>query len=227
MGDVLRAGGIYRQGYGTVSKVVMLDSRLSIGAKGLYTYLCSFANAEDIAFPFRSKIIRDLDLSINTLYKYMNELISVGYITKEQQRNGTKFSYNLYTIVQAISLQSYEAGIGHAKVRQMIPNEMPYVDIDILGYGKIPKLVTTDNRISIKAKGIFGFIASNNHWLNTDLCSWNNISTIMRVSKTTYYKSINELLERGYIVVFKEAAKKGFDKPIYQVNTIYEYKKSI
>ena len=222
MGDILRAAGIYRYGYGTISKIVMIDRQLSISAKGLYVYLCSYANTGDVAFPFRQKIITDLGLSINTFYKYMNELIDRKYITKEQQKKGTKFSYNIYTIMQTIPYEEYLNISMQNNFSVNLPECIPYIDIDILGYGKIPKVVTTDNELSVKSKALFGFIASNNQWLNTDLCCWKNLCDIMKVSKTTFYKSINDLIQKGYIIEYREESKKGYDKPIYYVNTMFQ-----
>lgn len=221
MGDILRAGGIYKLGYGTISKLVMLDHRLNMGAKGVYVYLCSFAGAGDVAFPFRNKITSDLNISVHTYYGYMNQLTEYGYITKEQQRKGTRFSHNIYTINQFIARNDCidilkENGIDTSSIPPM-----PLIDIDIIGYGKIPKAVTTDATITIKSKAIFGFIASNNHWMNPDLCSWSNLCKIMHISKTTFYKTIDELLASGYIMEQRQEMVKGYDKPVYHINVAY------
>ena len=221
MEDILRTNGIYKYGYGTIAKLVMLDHRLDIGAKGLYVYLCSYVGNGDVAFPFRGKITSDLKISKNTYCGYMNQLTEYGYIIKEQQRKGTRFSYNIYTVNQIMSREDCELILRENDINtERIPN-IPQIDVGVLGYGRIPKIVTRDNNISIKAKAIFGFIASHNHWMNPEVCSWISVCKVMHISKTTYYKTIQELLDMKYIVEEKEHNNKGFDKPVYHVNIAY------
>ena len=52
-------------GYGTVSKITMQDRKLSIEAKAIYAYLCSFSGGKDEAWPSISKMCYDLDVSEN------------------------------------------------------------------------------------------------------------------------------------------------------------------
>lgn len=186
MCDLLRASGIYKSGYGTVAKLVMLDHRLNAGAKGLYAYLCSYAGAGDIAFPFRNTITTELGISVHTYYGYMNQLIDCGYITKEQQRKGTRFSHNIYTINQCLERNICIEILKQNQINVEYIPHLERIDIDIAGYGKIPKTVTRDSCLSIKAKAVFGFIASNNQWLTPDICTWSNLCSIMKLSKTTF-----------------------------------------
>lgn len=220
MDDILRASGIYKNGYGTIPRLVMLDRRLSMGAKGVYAYLCSYAGAGEIAFPYRAKLTQELNISVHTYCGYMEQLKESGYIQKEQVRKGTKFSHNIYTINQFIPYTEYQRVLKENGIEAEGP-QMPYVDIDELGYGKIPKSVTTDSRLSVKAKAIFAYIASSNHRLNSQTCAWGYVCGIMQTSKTTFYKSINELLHLGCIEEKYEQAKRGYAKPIYRVNPAY------
>lgn len=67
-------------GYAIAFNKVLRDEKVSIGAKGLYSYLCSYAGTKRIAFPTLNKILKELSLSKSTLYKYTEELTSSGYI---------------------------------------------------------------------------------------------------------------------------------------------------
>ena len=53
MVNVLSAGenSIYKNGYGIVAKFVMRDKNLSVEAKAIYAYICSFAGSGTTAFP--------------------------------------------------------------------------------------------------------------------------------------------------------------------------------
>ena len=98
--DQLKVEGINARGYGILPKMVMLDRKLTIESKAIYSYFCSYAGAGNQAFPGTKKIREDLCISKDRYYKHFNLLKSLGYIKVEQVRNdkGT-FKHNLYTLV--------------------------------------------------------------------------------------------------------------------------------
>lgn len=91
--------GIFKEGYGNISKLVMKDRNLTIGAKAVYAYLCSYSGAGGIAYPSRSLICHDLKITQETLSKHLKNLEEQGYILREQQRSNGSFSHNIYTIL--------------------------------------------------------------------------------------------------------------------------------
>jgi|LFRM01.1.fsa_nt_gb DnaD/phage-associated family protein len=99
--DILRVKGINARGFGTIPKIVMQDRRISVGAKALYAYLCSFTGSGNTAFPGVKKICLDLCITDKTFRSYRAELEKHGYIEVEQIRGaGGKFNRNIYTIIQ-------------------------------------------------------------------------------------------------------------------------------
>ena len=162
MRDVLRTSGIYKNGFGTTSKLVMFDKQLSIGAKGLYCYICSYAGSGETAFPYRKRICEELNISEKTYQTYMKELTSNNYITVEQKKRNNQFSYNVYTIIGKIEKKKIKKIVSSSNLLKNVAEQIEYFDdfedIDVAGYGKIPKLITTDETISIKAKALFGLI---------------------------------------------------------------------
>ncbi len=99
--DILKVQGVKSKGYGIIGKLVMLDRRLTIEAKAIYAYFCSYAGAGSTAFPSVSKIIEDLEISENRFYKHFKLLKNYGYILVEQVKKGSgKFSHNLYTLTE-------------------------------------------------------------------------------------------------------------------------------
>ena len=89
-------------GYGTITKEAMQDKNLTIEAKAIYAYLCSFAGGKDVAWPSVSKICYDLTISENRMRKHMNLLIKHDYIARYRQRfNRSKtWASNIYEILQ-------------------------------------------------------------------------------------------------------------------------------
>lgn len=103
MEDQLKVQGINSKGFGTIPKLLTQDRNICIGAKGLYAYFCSYAGAGDACFPTREKICYDLNISKDTLGKYLKNLVRRGYIEVEQIKENGKFSHNVYTLCSTIS----------------------------------------------------------------------------------------------------------------------------
>ena len=62
------------EGYENVAKLVMVDNTISIGAKALYSYLCSYAFGKDEAYPTVERIMQELNISENSFRRYRKEL---------------------------------------------------------------------------------------------------------------------------------------------------------
>ena len=90
-------GTVYEKGYGIVAKLAMQDKALSVGAKGLYAYLCSYAWGKDESYPTVDSITNDLGISEQTFRRYKKELEGKGYITVNFRNMGGT-NRNVYTI---------------------------------------------------------------------------------------------------------------------------------
>ena len=92
---------IYEKGYGNVAKLVMVDKTISIGAKALYSYLCSYAFGKGEAYPTVERIMQELNISENSFRRYRKELEDKGYITiKFKNIKGT--NRNVYKINNSV-----------------------------------------------------------------------------------------------------------------------------
>lgn len=100
MEDKLELQGIYNKGYGIVAKLVMQDTEISLQAKGIYAYLCSFCGGGTVCFPSRQKICKDLGINKDTFTKYMKQLTDKKYIIVKQLKTDkvNKFCHNIYSI---------------------------------------------------------------------------------------------------------------------------------
>ncbi|EAC8477263.1 DnaD domain protein [Listeria monocytogenes] len=87
MDNELNVQGIYSQGYGIIAKAAMRDKDLTIEAKAIYSYLCSYAGAGSTAFPGVELICADLSISRERFYKHRKSLIEKGYIKVVQRRD--------------------------------------------------------------------------------------------------------------------------------------------
>ena len=96
--NILEVEGINAQGFGTIAKMVMLDQRLTIEAKAIYSYFCSYAGGGSTAFPSVSKIVYDLKISKTRYYKHFDSLVECGYISVKANKEGNKFANNIYTL---------------------------------------------------------------------------------------------------------------------------------
>ncbi|QCX33501.1 helix-turn-helix domain-containing protein [Caloramator sp. E03] len=74
-------------GYGIIPKQVMKDTRLTIEAKAIYCYLCSYAGNDGYAFPSLELITSELKIDKNRFYKHLDILIKTGFISKSKEKN--------------------------------------------------------------------------------------------------------------------------------------------
>ena len=100
--DLLKVEGINCKGFGIIPKFVMFDTDLSIEAKAIYAYFCSFAGNGNTAFPGRDLIVADLGINKDTFYKHFDFLTEQGYVKAEQVSlggYGKGFQKNIYTLI--------------------------------------------------------------------------------------------------------------------------------
>jgi len=98
--DVLQVDGVKANGFGIIPKLAMQDSRLTIEAKAIYSYFCSFAGAGSTAFPSVKKICFDLNISEDRYYKHFAILKRYDYVRVKQIVDNGRFSHNIYTLVE-------------------------------------------------------------------------------------------------------------------------------
>lgn len=104
------------RGYGTVEKWVLINPDISIGAKGLYALICAYAGNKDNAYPSVGLMCSQLNVSKNTLHKYLKELKNNGCIELEQVREDGKFSHNVYKLLPCNTV--YQNMVSHKTVSQ-------------------------------------------------------------------------------------------------------------
>jgi len=96
--DKIKGFSINKDGYGFIPKSVMQDKNLAIATKAVFSYFCSFTGAGDSCFPTRKKICFDLNISNDSLSKYLQQLVNNGYLQIKQIKENGRFSHNVYTL---------------------------------------------------------------------------------------------------------------------------------
>jgi len=185
--DELRIIGIDEKGYGKVYKVVMRNPCVSLTAKALYAYFCSYAGSGTSAFPHREKIIRDLNITKNTFTKHLNNLVDSQYIARQRTTLG-----NIYEILLIVPDENGEL-----------------IEAKSKGYGTIPKLAMLDSRLTANAKGIYAYLCS---YAGSGHVAYPRRSTILRelsISEGKYYRHYNSLIEFGYVTPTQTTEERG------------------
>lgn len=99
--DILIIDGVDARGYGKIPKIVMHDPRLTIEAKAIYAYFCSYAGSGISAFPSVSLILDHLKISRKRYYNHLASLRECGYVSVKQNRTKAGLYTNtIYTLVQ-------------------------------------------------------------------------------------------------------------------------------
>lgn len=185
--DELRIEGITFKGFGIIPKAVTLHKDLTIEAKAIYAYFASFSGGGSCAFPSRDRILSDLKISKDRYYKHFKKLIENGLITVREEKNGTRFSRNIYTI-KSLPLPQAEGSVSMS-------------GINAQGYGIIPKAVTLDPRLPIEAKGLYAYYAAFTGSGTECTPKRDDVLFHLSISSERYSKYRDILETKGYISV--------------------------
>lgn len=211
--DILRIEGVDAKGFGMIPKLVMIDHELSYRAKAIYAYLCSQAGSGSKAFPARSTILRSLSMCKDAFYTHFNALISAGYVsvTRVASPDG-RFGKNIYTLVSnPKKLRDYtpEEGERGSRLRGQ--------GVKAAGYGSIPRTVMTDERLTIKAKALYAYLASFSGAGDVAFPLQKDLLYHMDMGVNTYLQAMKELIALNYVEVTQRAENGRFDRCDYHI----------
>ena len=198
-GDQLRIEGINFKGFGIIPKYVMIDQDLTIGAKSLYAYFCSYAGSGNSTFPSREKILADLKIGKRAYYNDLNLLTEQGYIKVEQKKHSNnQFNNNIYTLIS--NPKKFELAPDDSS-KSKVYSKISVSGLKSAGFGMIPKAVMTDERLPLKSKGIYAYFCSFTGAGDSACPKLETILYHLRISHDTYYKYFNMLTKLNYISV--------------------------
>jgi DnaD/phage-associated family protein len=104
------SGNVADEGYGMIFKKPLKDKRLSIEAKAIYAFICSYTGAGQTAFPGVQLMLDCLGVSEKRFYKYRKQLIDLGYLTVTHRYDGQRNQSNLYTVNLSIDHTQFDTG---------------------------------------------------------------------------------------------------------------------
>lgn len=222
--DALRVEGVNFKGFGLIYKYVMVDPDLTLEAKTIYAYFCSFAGAGNTAFPSRNKIVKDLAINKDTYYKHFTLLTDQGYITVKRDLSGGKKGRNIYTLVE--NPKKFFDHFDNDDDTETF-SKIILKGIKSFGYGTIPKAVMIDSRLPIKSKGIYAYFCSLTGNGNCAYPKFDQILFQLQLSKNTYYKFYNELLNLNYVTVVQRLIGGKFSVNDYYLNDSPDFNNSL
>lgn len=106
--SILYYQGIKRAGFGVIPRAVMMDERLNVLAKGIYSYFASFAAVGEAAFPEVKTILYHLNINETTYRKYLKSLVETNYLIIKQRYENFRLGVNDYILVDSPDESSVE-----------------------------------------------------------------------------------------------------------------------
>lgn len=204
--NLLKVEGVNFKGFGIIPKLIMFDRNISLEAKAIYAFFASHAGNGTSSFPGRDYILESLKISKNAYYVHYNQLLEHGYIKVEKNKTEDGyFAKNVYILV------SNPPNISDVIDNFNITNErVRFSGIKSLGYGMIPKAVLMDQRLSVKAKGIYAYFASYTGSGNSSFPKKQNILFHLGINESTYYVHYRQLIDCNYLTTKQRKVNGNF-----------------
>jgi hypothetical protein len=172
-------------GYGLIYQNIMQNPDIPAYSKAIYAYLCSYADTEGVCYPSTNRIMSELGMSKNTLYKYMAYLLDFGIVKIEKTRTDKGLlSRNIYHITHNIDVSKYEIPCHEIPCHEIPCHEIPQNETQtVIDYNSntINNNIlnsTTDNTAEIYTSSTTSTLSNNIHTLSTVS---NNIPTVEQV----------------------------------------------
>ena len=208
MTDSFEIVGIDKDGYGKVSKCLMLDTTIDPSAKGLFAYYAAHtANGKGYSFPSREKITRDLKISFRTMYKYRGQLEERGYIKVQEIHDSEhKQKTNHYIINMCPdSVMEEQNKISHTK------------SLSLRGWGNMPRMVVMDKTLGLKAIGLYGYISALAGSNTYALIKTDYQKLTFGLNDEPYYQQMRKLVDGGYIVRYQLHVNGSIRGSVYEL----------
>lgn len=86
------------ESYGIVLQRILRDPSLSVEAKAIYAYLCTFAGSDGTCYPSVSIMCKELGMSETRFYRHIKQLTEQRVVSVEKSRKGSRFAQNVYSV---------------------------------------------------------------------------------------------------------------------------------
>ena len=169
-------------GYGLIYQNIMQNPDIPAYSKAIYAYLCSYADTEGVCYPSTNRIMSELGMSKNTLYKYMAYLLDFGIVKIEKTRTDKGLlSRNIYHITHNIDVSKYEIPCHEIPCHEIPQNEtQTVIDYNSNTINNNILNSTTDNTAEIYTSSTTSTLSNDIHTISTNTCI-SNIPTVDQV----------------------------------------------
>ena len=169
-------------GYGLIYQNIMQNPDIPAYSKAIYAYLCSYADTEGVCYPSTNRIMSELGMSKNTLYKYMAYLLDFGIVKIEKTRTDKGLlSRNIYHITHNIDVSKYEIPCHEIPCHEIPQNEtQTVIDYNSNTINNNILNSTTDSTAEIYTSSTTSTLSNNIHTISTNTCI-SNIPTVDQV----------------------------------------------
>ncbi len=187
-------------GYGQLAQYAMRDTDLPLTAKAIYAFLCSLAGSGTTTYPSRDTIVSRLKIGKNIYYKYRKILVDQGYLTVEQHKNEAGYFYRTDFIIED-KPPKFVADRRYNSDMTRTYGTLTFTGMKAAGYGNICKTVMYDDRLSIKAKGLYAYFVSYAGAGNQAIPAQKTILYHLGINADSYHKYLAELTALNYLIV--------------------------
>jgi hypothetical protein len=98
--EIVGADPVTRHGFTQMPNVVLIDKRLSVGAKLAYAMLLKYAWSDSACYPGQRKLADDMGAGERSVRTYLKELETAGALEVKQRGLGKTNLYRLHLTVK-------------------------------------------------------------------------------------------------------------------------------
>ena len=197
--------------YGKISKYAAADSALVCSAKTLYALVCIYGGRDGVATPKLQTLCKDLNIGKKKVGELLFELSSQGYIEIIKEKSNGRFTQNKYKIV--VCPAKYNDMVAEDSKEAYALEKIKAGGIQSYGYGLVELRVLRDRELHIIAKAIYIYFCAFSGNTSTAYPSIKAILTGLKISESTYYKYIKQLIAKKYVQVIEHKTIDGKYSP--------------
>lgn len=212
--------GIYRKGYGLISKRAMTESEITLTSKAIYAFLACIAGNETDTYISRNRIMDELDIGLCAYKNGMQKLEEREYIIRHQMTrdNSGQFSHN---VIELNLVPSHL--IEEITAKDTADLEKGYCNqhagtIFALGWGMLPRAPMLDSSLSKGGKALYAYLCAYAGTGNEIYPKRERIVAELGIGSKHYYAMRKELERKNYITVIRRHVDGKYIENLYQLN---------
>lgn len=216
----VRMRGIYRKGYGLISKRAMTEPNLPLTSKAIYAFLACIAGNETDTYISRNRIMSEMGIGLCAYKSGMQKLEELEYIIRHQitrdprgQFSHNAIELNLIPLHLAEEIAQKEA----ADLEKGYCNQHAGT-LFSLGWGVLPRTPMLDSSLSKGGKALYAYLCSYAGTGNEVYPKREQIVEELGIGSKHYYAFRKELEGKNYITVIRRHMDGKYIENLYRLN---------